>query len=412
MKKRVVVTSMGIVSPLGLNVPEFETRMFRGDSGVTDIRGKLVEESFPVPHAALVDRDRVELPDWLREKGQSPLTRFWQYTIQATNEALKDVSTDVAFDAILYGTAEGVSFEIALDALDGFNPDTYDWRLTRPETSLEIIHELLQQRGYPAIAPANRISVNSACASGNQAMGIAYQKIQRGEWTRVLVGGVDARCEASNLLNFHMLGALTTADVPSATASRPFDKTRSGFVRGEGAATLVVESLESAQARGATILAEVAGYGNTSDAYRMTDGREDCASVIKSIQRALETAGIDASKIDYINAHGTSTPLNDRLETKAIKDTFGERAKQIPVSSLKSQLGHSTVAAGAMESVACVLMLQQQKVAPTINYGEQDPDCDLDYVPNTAREAKIDYVLSNNFGFGGQNACLVLRKWA
>lgn len=410
MKHRVVVTSMGIVSPLGLDLPEFETRLFRGDSGVVGIRGKIVDDTFPVPHAALVDRERVGLPAWLQDRGPSPLTRFWQFATRATSEALDNVPSDLAFDAIVYGTAEGVSFEIALDALEDFHPEKYDWRLTRPETSLEVIHELLQHRGFPAVPAENRISINSACATGNQAIGIAFQRIQRGEWTRALVGGVDARCEASNLLNFHMLGALTVAEVPSETASRPFDRTRSGFVRGEGAATLVLESWESAKKRGATILAEVAGYSNTSDAYRLTDGREDGASVIHAMKGAIASAGISPQDIDYINAHGTSTPLNDRLETKAIKETFGDRAKAIPVSSLKSQLGHSTVASGAMEAIACVLMLQRQKVAPTINYREADPDCDLDYVPNESREAKVEYALSNNFGFGGQNACLVFRK--
>ena len=149
----------------------------------------------------------------------------------------------------------------------------------------------------------------------------------------------------------------------------------------------------------------------TSDAYRMTDGREDCAAVIRSMEMAVGKAGIEKTRIDYINAHGTSTALNDRLETKAIKEVFGERAYRIPVSSLKSQIGHSTVAAGAMESVACVLMLMRQKMAPTINYNEPDPDCDLDYVPNHTRDGKLDFVLNNNFGFGGQNACLVFKKW-
>jgi 3-oxoacyl-[acyl-carrier-protein] synthase II len=325
---------------------------------------------------------------------------------------LADLPSSAGIDAILYGTAEGISYEMGLASLvPDFDWERCDWGATRPETSLEKIHELLAEQGFPTVEPHHRISINSACATGNQAIGIAFQNIQRGEWTRCLVGGVDARCAPSNLMNFQMLGALTTADVPSATSSRPFDRTRSGFVRGEGAATLIVESLESARARGATILAEVAGYANTSDAYRLTDGRDDCASVIRAMERALGTAGIAKEQIDYINAHGTSTALNDRLETKAIKEVFGAHAYRIGVSSLKSQLGHSTVAAGAIEAVACILMLNRQKIAPTINYQQPDPDCDLDYVPNTSREAKLDYVLSNNFGFGGQNACLVFRRW-
>ena len=409
---RVVVTGMGIVCPLGLSVAEFSERMFRGESGTVAIRGNLVDSSFPVPHAGLVDRARVSYHEDPRDVGQGAPTRFWQFSTLATEEALRDLPESIDFDAILYGSAEGLSFETAVEQLDSFNPETFDWRVTKPETVLDVIQSVLSRRGHSVVPPVNRISINSACATGNQAIGTAFQRIQRGEWNRCVVGGVDARCEPSNLMNFHMLSALTTADVPSDTASRPFDRSRTGFVRGEGAATLILESLESATSRGARIYAEVAGYGNTGDAYRMTDGRDDCLSVIRSMEKAIESAGIEKAQIDYINAHGTSTPLNDRLETKAIKETFGERARRIPVSSLKSQLGHSTVAAGAMESIACILMLESQKIAPTINYSVPDPECDLDYVPNKTRAASLTYVLNNNFGFGGQNACLVFRKWA
>ncbi len=412
MKNRVVITSQGVVCPLGINVEEFEERMFRGDSAVVGIRGSIVDETFPVPHAALVDRSRVPRTPRIQHLPESPAARFWQFSAEATAQALRGLDAKHRIDAILYGTAEGISYELGMESLaPGFDFERFDWNTTRPETSLEIINDVLVDHGFAPVDPHNRISINSACATGNQAIGIAYQNIQRGQWTRALVGGVDARCGPSNLMNFHLLGALTAANVPSATASRPFDRTRSGFVRGEGAATLILESMDSARERGATILAEVVGYGNTSDAYRMTDGREDCASVVRAMERAIETAGIGKEAIDYINAHGTSTALNDRLETKAIKLVFGDRAPRIPVSSLKSQLGHSTVAAGAVEAVACVLMLQRQRIAPTINYHEPDPDCDLDYVPNQSRNARVHFVLSNNFGFGGQNACLVFRRW-
>jgi 3-oxoacyl-[acyl-carrier-protein] synthase II len=207
-----------------------------------------------------------------------------------------------------------------------------------------------------------------------------------------------------------MLGALCDDDIEPSKASRPFSKDRNGFIRGEGAACLVLETRAAAEARGAKILATLNGYANTTDANRLTDGRDDALCVKKAITWAVEDAGLKLEDIDAISAHGTSTQLNDRLETKAIKVVFGERAYQIPVTSLKSQIGHSTVAAGAIEAISCVLMLQEQRLAPTLNYNVPDPECDLDYVPNQARDAKIDFILSNNFAFGGQNACLVFGR--
>jgi 3-oxoacyl-[acyl-carrier-protein] synthase II len=264
--------------------------------------------------------------------------------------------------------------------------------------------------GFNRVADKEMVSLNSACATGNQTIGIAYQGLKAGRWTRVLVGGVDARCEASNYLNFNMLGALTTDDVPPEKASRPFSKDRSGFVRGEGAAALVMETRESAEQRGAKILAVVSGYGCTSDAYRLTDGREDGASVIHAMQEAIHTAGLTPDDIDYINAHGTSTPLNDRLETFSIKQLFKEKAYKTPVSSIKGQIGHSTIAASSIEAVACLLMLKNQLASPTINYNIPDPECDLDYVPNQSRPMRLRHVLSNSIGFGGQNTCAVFSK--
>jgi 3-oxoacyl-[acyl-carrier-protein] synthase II len=211
-------------------------------------------------------------------------------------------------------------------------------------------------------------------------------------------------------MNFNMLGALSTADVPPEQASKPFSGDRCGFVRGEGAATLIIESRKTAEARGAKILGVISGYGFTSDAFRLTDGRDDGLAVIKAMELAIADSSLEKSEIDAVSAHGTSTPLNDRLETMALKSVFGDHAYKIPVSALKSQIGHSTVAAGAIEAVSCILMLEDQKLAPTINYNTPDPECDLDYVPNQARKAKVTHILSNNFGFGGQNACIVISR--
>ena len=313
-------------------------------------------------------------------------------------------------DAIVYAAAEGTNFEMIRESFRGFDADRFDWDGTRAETTHELLRDLVAAHGNGQVPDERVLSLNNACISSNQATGIALQRIRAGHWRRALVGGTDARCKPDNLMNFHLLGALTTADVPPGEASRPFSKDRAGFVHGEGAATLILESREAAEQRGADILGVVAGYASTSDAYRLTDGRTDVKGAVRAMSGSLEDARIPMERVDAISAHGTSTGMNDRLETKAIKTLFGEQAARIPVTSLKSQVGHSTVAAGALEAVACVLMLQDQRLAPTINYSEPDPECDLDYVPCHARDARLDVILSNNFGFGGQNGCVVFCR--
>ena len=410
MKHDVVVTAYGIVSPLGNSPDEFERRMFAGESGVKSIKGSLVSETFPVPYGAVIGRADLPESDFFKGADKDGILKSWLMTAVATEQLLRDVPKDLPVDAIVYGTADGVSFELVTEVLKHGLTDEYDHRRFCCESSLDVLNSVLKSKGYADVPAENVISVNSACASGNQTIGMAYQGISTGRWERCIVGGVDARCEPSNFLNFFLLGALTTDDVEPHRASRPFSKDRSGFVRGEGAAVLLLETRESATRRGAKILGVVKGYGCTSDAYRLTDGRDDASAVQQAIAEAIATAGIRKEEISYINAHGTSTPLNDRLETLAIKKVFGDGAYKIPVSSLKSQIGHSTIASSAIEAVACLLMLQRQKIAPTINYHEPDPECDLDYVPNESRDARLTHVLSNSFGFGGQNACVVFSK--
>jgi 3-oxoacyl-[acyl-carrier-protein] synthase II len=408
----VVVTGIGIVCPLGYGVENFRKRMFAGDSGISAIRGSWVEEDFPVPHCGLIDRVCLPAPKAQERFDWSKAPKSWLFTALSLEEALENQDRDLKFDGLVYGTADGISFDLIHDSLkQTFDHKAFDERCTRSESPLLVIQELLEEHGFGRLADERLISLNSACASGNQTLGVAYQRIKSGEWTRCIAGGVDARCEPSNLLNFFLLGALTVAEVPSAQASRPFSLDRAGFVRGEASATLILESREAAEARGAKIYGTVAGYGMTSDAYRLTDGRDDGLSVVEAMRRAVEDSGLSLNDIDYISAHGTSTPLNDRLETKAIKTLFGEQAYKIPVSSIKSQIGHSTIAAGSVEAIASLIMLQDQKLAPTINLDTPDPDCDLDYVPNTAREARVKNILSNSLGFGGQNACLVFKSW-
>jgi len=403
----VYITAMGVASPIGNSVEEFKRNFLAGASGIQEIRGKQVPEEFPIPYAGIVNRD--SLIKFKNQGGKNELD-YAKFTTHSTLEALQNITVEDKIDAIVYGTAEGVNFDHIKTVLESKNLDSIDWESARSEGAINVIKNILASLGHSVPSDMNCISVNSACASGNQAIGLAMQRIRSGMWKRAIVGGVDARCNKANLMNFHLLGALTTDDVPPHKASRPFSGDRSGFVRGEGAITLIIESEQAMLARKATGLAKVLGYGLTSDAFRLTDGRDDASCVIKAMQLAIGDAGLKEDQIDAISAHGTSTKLNDRLETFACKKVFGERAKKVPVSSLKSQTGHSTVAAGAMEALASVIMLQEQVLGPTLNLNIPDPECDLDYVPNEKRKAKINYILSNNFGFGGQNACLVFGR--
>lgn len=420
-KQDVVVTSYGIVSSIGMNVADFEKNLFAGKSGVRTIRGVPMSESvistdFPVPYAAYIAREELPASILYKNRERKNVLKSWLMTEAATREAMTGAQSggtpaNLKIDAIVFGTADGVSYEQVENTLKnkGLAKD-FDYHTIRSESSLNTVRDTIESMGFNHVKDKDLVSLNSACATGNQTIGIAYEGIKAGRWNRVVVGGVDARCEPSNFLNFFLLGALTTAEVEPVTASRPFAKDRSGFVRGEGAAVLVMETRESAEKRGAKILGVVSGYGCTSDAFRLTDGRDDASSVQQAMKVALKTAGLGTEAIDYVNAHGTSTPLNDRLETLALKKVFGERAYKIPVSSIKSQIGHSTIAASAIEAVASLLMLQRQRISPTINYHVPDPECDLDYVPNVARDAKVTHVLSNSFGFGGQNTCVVFSK--
>jgi 3-oxoacyl-[acyl-carrier-protein] synthase II len=267
---------------------------------------------------------------------------------------------------------------------------------------ISIIHE--------AQGPNNTIV--TACSASTQAVGEAARIIERGDADVILAGGADSRIDPLSLVAYSLLGAVTTADRPPEELSRPYDRKRDGFVLGEGAACLVLESEEHAKARGASIYAEVAGYGSSFDAYAVTSPEPEGRGAIQAMKAALRDAKVGPDDVDYISAHGTSTVLNDRMETIAVKKLFGDRAAKVPMSSIKSMIGHLIGAAGAIEAVTSVLAIRDGVVPPTINLTDPDPECDLDYVPNEAREAKVRTVLSNSFGFGGQNAALVLREYA
>lgn len=254
-------------------------------------------------------------------------------------------------------------------------------------------------------------TVNTACTSSAHAIGEAFRAIQRGVVDLTIAGGSECIASQIGLQVFSRLGVLSRRNDAPERASRPFDLERDGFVLGEGAGMLILERLDSAVTRGAPILAELAGYGTACDAYRITDEAPDGRGAILAMRRALDDASLTPDDIDYINAHGTSTPMNDRVETQVVKTLFGRRAYEIPVSSVKSMIGHTISAAGAIELITCVLALRDQLIPPTINYESPDPDCDLDYVPNQARPARIEVALSNSFGFGGHNDCLIVKRF-
>jgi 3-oxoacyl-[acyl-carrier-protein] synthase II len=252
----------------------------------------------------------------------------------------------------------------------------------------------------------------SACSSGSDAIGVAYELIKHGDADTMIAGGAESIINPLGMTAFNALKALSTRNDAPQKASRPFDKDRDGFVMSEGAAILILESLEHALSRGANILAEITGYGATSDAFHVTQPQEDGTGAAKAMQNALKKAGIPPTDIDYINAHGTSTPLNDAMETRAIKTVFGEYAYKVPISSTKSMTGHLIGCAGAIEPSICIMTILKGIIPPTTNYENPDPACDLDYVPNTARPAGVTTALTNSFGFGGHNSVLILRKYA
>ncbi len=255
------------------------------------------------------------------------------------------------------------------------------------------------------------LSISTACATGNHSIGEAFKIIQRNQADVMMAGGTEAAITPLGLAGFCSMRALSTRNDQPEKASRPFDRERDGFVMGEGAGIVVLEELERAKKRGANIWAEIVGFGMTADAYHVTQPMENGSGLKMAMEQALKDAGINAEKVDYINAHGTSTPLNDKVETKAIKQLFKNKAYQIPVSSTKSMTGHLLGATGGVELISCVLALNRGLIPPTINYETFDPECDLDYVPNQAREKKVEVILSNSMGFGGHNAVLIVRKF-
>lgn len=407
MSVEVVITGLGCVSPVGNTAADTWAALLAGRSGGAPIT--LFDASaYETRIAAEVKGfDPVAL---FGRKDARRMDRYTQFALAATNEALADSGlaiTDHNRDRIgvyLGSGIGGIATIVAeLDVLRGKGP-----RRVSPFLVPMMLPD--SAGGMIAIQHGLRgpnLGLNSACATGNNAIGEAAEVIRRG-WADVMIAGAaEAGVVDISVAGFGAMGALTTRNDSPETASRPFDATRDGFLVAEGGAALILESAAHAQARGARIYAKLAGYGITNDAHHVSAPLEDGAGAVACMRMALRQAGLTPADIHYLNAHGTSTPLNDKSETRAIKTVFGEAAARLPISSIKSMTGHLLGAAGAVEAVACVLALRDQIIPPTINYANPDPECDLDYVPNAARPHPMRHILSNSFGFGGHNACLV-----
>ncbi len=410
-RTRVVVTGLGAVTPLGLSADEFWRNLVAGCSGIGPMT-LCDPTNYPCRIAGEVrgfDPERFIPPKEARR-----LARFTQLAVAAAQMAVEDAALNLEREnrervGVLLGNGNGgfPTIEEAVRTLverGGMRISPFFFPMILPNMAASTVSRMLGAKGYNA-------TVVTACAASTQAIGEAAEVIRRGSADVMLAGGTEAGISQLGLAGFSVMRALSTHNEEPEKASRPFDAQRDGFVPSEGAAILVVESLEHAHARGATILAEVAGYGVSSDAYHPVQPDEDGGGAARAILEALRDAGVTPAEVDYINAHGSSTPLNDASETRAIKRAFGELAYRIPISSTKSMIGHALGAAGAMEAVACVKTILEGVIHPTINYEFPDPECDLDYVPNHARKKEVNVVLSNSFGFGGQNACLVFRRF-
>ncbi|MEP6977940.1 MAG: beta-ketoacyl-ACP synthase II [Thermoleophilia bacterium] len=406
--RRVAVTGLGAVTPLGNDVPSTWDAALAGRSGVDWIRSFDASE-YPVRIAAEVkDFDPTSVAS---AKEARKLDRNVLLALGAAREAMGDAGLN-GFDP----TRVGVVFGSAIGGFLGVM-EQHDILLERgPErVSPNFLPNVLvdSASGQLAISLGLRgpnYAVVSACATGSHAVGEAAELIKRGDADVVLAGGTEACMHPLILAGFCAMRGLVAEEVDPARASRPFDATRAGFVMGEGAAVLLLEELDSALARGATIYAEVLGYGASNDAHHMAQPDPDAIGVGEMMRAALQRAGIEPERVGYINAHGTSTPLGDAAETKAIKDVFGDHAYELAVSSTKSMMGHCFGAAGAIEAMMCVLAIHHGVLPPTINYREPDPACDLDYVPNEAREARVDVALSNAMGLGGHNGCVLVGR--
>jgi 3-oxoacyl-[acyl-carrier-protein] synthase II len=408
--QRVVVTGLGAVTPIGNTVADYWEGLTSAKNGVEAIT--LFDAA---QHACrfAAEVKNFDPSGFIEPKDAKRWDRFCKFGVVAAKQALADSGLTITPDnahRIGVSIGSGVGGLLTMETQAHVLKDKAPGRVS-PFTVPMMIPNMAT--GLAAIALGAKgpsSAVATACAAGSNAIGDAFQLLQLGKADAMICGGAESAITPLGVAGFASAKALSFRNDDPASASRPFDKTRDGFVIGEGSGILVLETLAHAEARGATVLAEIVGYGTTCDAHHITSPTPGGVGGAAAMRLALEDGGIDADSVDYVNAHGTSTPANDSNETAAIKSALGSRAKDIPVSSTKSMTGHLLGGSGGIEAVACVLALRNGVVPPTINYNNPDPECDLDVVPNTARELTLGTVLSNSFGFGGHNVCLAFRR--
>jgi len=411
MRRRVVVSGLGCISPLGNDIQTLWKSISQGISGVGAITHFDASEHKSRIAAEVKNFDAAAL---FGNREARKMDRYTQFALAAAQQALDQAQLTINDSirdriGVVIGTGIG-GLHTLIEQYEVFkekgpnrvSPFLVPMMLPDSAGSMVAIH-------YGLRGP--NMAVITACATGNNAIGEATEMIRRGQADVMLAGGSEAAILPVAMAGMSVMGALSTRNDDPQRASRPFDFYRDGFVMGEGAAVLVLEELEFAKRRGATILAEISGYGHTNDAYHVSAPAENGYGAVLCMRQALQNANLSVNQIDYINAHGTSTPLNDKSETAAIKTVFGKKAYQVPISSTKSMTGHLLGASGALEAVICVLVLEHQFIPPTINYETPDPECDLDYVPNQGRAATVRHILSNSFGFGGHNASIILSQF-
>ena len=410
--ERVVITGMGALSPLGHSVQDLWDGLLEGRSGIAPIT-QFDASHMPTRFAGEVKN--FDATRWINFKEARRMGRASQLALAATIAAMADASVSIPLPEELQEVV-GVLIGTAIGNLDKMEDElqVYRTRGMRASSPFAVTASLANMPSHHAStltqAKGPISAVVTACATGTQSIGEAAEFIRRGAATIMIAGGVEGLIRDFALAGFSVMRALSTRNESPETASRPFDLTRDGFVYGEGCGIVVLEQLEHARARGARIYAEVLGQASSSDAYHVAAPDPNGDGAVRAMKWALRDARVDPGEVDYINAHGTSTPVNDTVETLAIKRLFGEQAYNIPISSTKSMIGHCMGSAGALEAIAMAMTIYTQRIHPTINYRELDPECDLDYVPNVARDARVRVAISNSFGLGGQNTCLVLGQ--
>jgi 3-oxoacyl-[acyl-carrier-protein] synthase II len=402
---------MGAITPLGLTADVFWRNLVAGKSGIGPMT---LCDPTDYPCQIAGEADEFDPSDYMPGREARRMARFSQLAVAAALQATVNAGLEMSQEdpyrvGVLLGNGNGGFPTLEencriLATRGGMRMSPFFFPMVLPNMAAANVSHYIGAHGYNSTS-------TTACAASNTAIGDALLAIRHGTADVMLTGGTEAGISQLGLAGFAVMRALSTRNDEPQRASRPFDAERDGFVPAEGAGILVLEELERAKSRGAHILCELSGFAATSDAGHLVQPQETGASAARAMSDALNDAGVLPVDVNYINAHGTSTPLNDAVETTAIKRLFGEDAYRVPISSTKSMIGHSLGASGALEAVACVNTILDQKIHPTVNYERPDPECDLDYVPNHARKARVDVVLSNAFGFGGQNACLVFTRY-